>query len=73
MITDFDLQKGDGIAVDIIGAKEEDELWLVVDEDKLVEMIRIAFDCPKFTINDLIDALQAAETRQPPTPTRAEE
>lgn len=68
MITDFELQKGDGIAVEIIpkgcealiGGDDENGFWLVADEDDLVKMIQIAFDCKAFTINHLIDALRAA-------------
>lgn len=58
-MTGVDLQKGDGISVEIVGTGN-DELWLAVDEDELIKMIRIAFDCPEFSINHLIDALRAA-------------
>lgn len=63
MITEFALQTGEGTNVEIIDAdySGSDELWLIVDEDRLVEMIRMAFDCPEFTINHLIDALRAAK------------
>jgi hypothetical protein len=60
VITEFELQKGDGIAVEIIGGDDENGFWLAIDEDTLVEMVQIAFDCPKFTVNHLIDALRAA-------------
>lgn len=58
MIQDFELQKGDGIAVDLIGWTETEDCWLVVDEEELVKMIQIAFGCEKFTINHLLDVLQ---------------
>lgn len=57
MITEFELQKGDGISVEIVG-KEAEELWLIIDEDTLVKMIQIAFDAPGFTLAELIDALR---------------
>lgn len=60
MITEFELQKGDGIAVDIVPANDDDDFWIIADEDDLVKMIQIAFDCPTFTINHLIDGLRVA-------------
>ena len=63
MITEFELQKGDGISVEIVG-QGDDEMWLCIDEDDLVKMIQIAWDAPQFTINDLIDALLASERRR---------
>lgn len=65
MITDFELQKGDGISVEILGGDDVNGFWLVADEDDLVKMVRIAFDCPKFTINHLIDGLMAACEQAP--------
>lgn len=65
MITDFELQKGDGIAVEIIGGDDENGFWLVADEDDLVKMVQIAFDCKAFTVNHLIDALRAACEQAP--------
>lgn len=59
MITDFELQTGEGTNVEIIGTGD-DELHLIIDEDTLVDMIRMAFSCPKFTVDHLIDALRAA-------------
>lgn len=56
MITEFELQSGRGTNVEIIG-KEPDQLWLIIDEVKLVEMIRLAFDCPQFHIDHLVDAV----------------
>lgn len=57
MITDFELQTGEGTNVEIIG-KKADELWLIIDEDTLVKMIQIAFDVPGFTLAELVDAVR---------------
>lgn len=56
LITDYDLQPGEGTNIEIIGV-DEDPLWLVIDEDALVQMIQMAFDAPEFTIDHLIEAL----------------
>jgi hypothetical protein len=62
MIHDFDLQSGDGTDVHVIDAADvrgEDAcLWLVIDEDKLLEMIRLAFDVPKYTLDALIESME---------------
>ena len=62
MITEFELQSGEGTNVEIIGG-DNDEFWLIVDEDDLTKMIQLAFDAPEFTLNELIDALRAAQRR----------
>jgi len=61
-ITEFDLQSGEGTSVEIIG-KRENELWLIIDEDKLIKMIRLAFNAPEFVIDDLVQALREAARR----------
>jgi hypothetical protein len=59
MITEFSLQTGELTTVEIIGAGK-DELWLIIEEKDLVKMIQMAFRCPEFKIDHLLDALQAA-------------
>jgi hypothetical protein len=60
VITEFQLQNGEGTNCEIIG-QQEDELWLIIDQETLVKMIQMAFDAPGFTIDHLIDALRASE------------
>lgn len=62
---EFELQSGDGTNVEIFVQGLDENHLLIVDEDQLVEMIRLAFSCPAFTINHLIDALRAACPKGP--------
>ena len=57
MITEFQLQTGEGTNVEIITLGDEN-FWLIIDEDTLVKMIQIAFDVPGFTLAELIDAVR---------------
>jgi hypothetical protein len=38
-----------------------DDFWLIIDEDELIKMIRLAFDVPWFKIDHLIDVFDAEE------------
>lgn len=52
----LEVQSGEGTNVELFDADED--CLIVVDEATLVEMVRVAFRIPKFTVDDLISALE---------------
>lgn len=60
MITEFELQTGEGTNVEIIGG-DNDEMWLIIDEAHMLKMIQMAFDVPEFTLEHLRYALRQAD------------
>lgn len=60
----FALQSGEGTNFEIVARDGDCEIWFVVDEDSLIEMIRMAFDVPLLHIDDLVDALQKVKTEK---------
>lgn len=65
MNDDFELQSGEGTNIEITGKAKDGLFWLIINEEKLVEMIRLAFSCPHFEIGHLIDALRVACPKGP--------
>lgn len=51
----FEIQTGEGTNIEL----HSEGAWLIVTEDDLIQMIRLAFNAPNFTMDHLIDAVCA--------------
>lgn len=52
----IDVQSGEGTNIELYDEREDS--MITVDLDTFAEMVKVAFDLPEFTVDDLISALE---------------